>query len=104
MTKKEFVKKLTEKGELGSQKIGLEQTNLFLETLTDILSTGEDVRFIGWGTFEIIERKKRKGRNPKTGEKISIPSKKIVKFKLGKKLKESVNIKPKKKAKNKKKK
>jgi len=45
---------------------------------------------VGFGTFQIIERKARRGRNPQTGEIIQIPAKKVPKFRAGKKLKEVV--------------
>lgn len=61
-----------------------------LETIEDSLSKGEPVKFTGFGTFEVRERAAREGRNPATGEKITIPATKAVAFKPGATLKEAV--------------
>jgi DNA-binding protein HU-beta len=54
------------------------------------LSSGNNVQMIGFGTFAVEERPARVGRNPATGKEIKIPAKKVVKFKVGKQLKDSV--------------
>ena len=51
---------------------------------------GEKVSFVGFGTFEVGERAARVGRNPQTGEEISIPASKLPKFKAGKAFKEAI--------------
>jgi DNA-binding protein HU-beta len=61
-----------------------------LETVTESLASGENVQFVGFGTFEVKQRGAREGINPKTKEKIQIPAKKAVSFKVGKKLKDAV--------------
>ena len=48
------------------------------------------VQFVGWGTFDVQKRAARTGRNPQTGKEIKIAAKKVVKFKVGKKLAEKV--------------
>ena len=58
--------------------------------ITHAVSTGDKVTLIDLGTFSIAERTAREGRNPKTGETIAIPAKKVVKFKAGKKLADAV--------------
>lgn len=65
--------------------------NAVLETITDTLAEGDKVTLIGFGTFEVRERKARKGRNPATGEEIDIPASKSPAFKAGKALKDRVN-------------
>ncbi len=65
--------------------------NLILEEIGDALARGERVTLVGFGTFQVVKRKPRKGRNPKTGEPIEIPAKKVVKFIPGKALREKVN-------------
>ncbi len=50
----------------------------------------ETVQFVGWGTFGVHERKERVGRNPQSGEEIKIAAKKVVRFKVGKKLADKV--------------
>lgn len=58
--------------------------------ISDALKQGEEVRLVGFGTFNVSERAATEGRNPRTGEKISIPASKQPKFKAGKGLKDSV--------------
>jgi len=64
--------------------------NGFMEAVTESLNTGEKVTLVGFGTFSVTERKARTGRNPRTGKPMEIPAKKVVKFKPGTKLSESV--------------
>jgi len=63
----------------------------FMETVQTILQKGEKVTLVGFGTFETTERKARKGRNPRTGEELTIPAKKVAKFRAGTKLTNQVN-------------
>ncbi len=63
----------------------------FVDILTEeLMSKDGKVTLVGFGTFKILEKKQKKGRNPRTGEEIIIPRKKVVKFVPGKKLKELV--------------
>lgn len=52
------------------------------------------VRLVNFGTFKVVERKARKGRNPQTGKPLQIPAKNVIKFTVGKALKEGVNNAP----------
>lgn len=61
-----------------------------VETIGDILSRGEKVTLVGFGTFQIVSRKAKVGRNPQTGQTIQIPAKKVPKFRPGKRLREKV--------------
>ncbi|MGM0507984.1 MAG: HU family DNA-binding protein [Fusobacteriota bacterium] len=90
MTKKDFVAKIAEKKGLKKTE-AKDLVETFLDTIEETLVAGEDIQFIGWGSFKVKTRKARKGRNPQTGESIEIPAKKVVKFKPGKTLKENVN-------------
>ncbi len=63
----------------------------FLENVEGALKSGDKVSLIGFGTFSVQTRKAREGRNPATGKPISIPAKKVVKFKAGSELANSVN-------------
>lgn len=63
----------------------------FIDTVTEELKNGGKVQLVGFGTFEVAERAERQGRNPKTGEAITIPASKSPKFKAGKALKDIVN-------------
>ena len=59
--------------------------------ITDALSRGEEVRLVGFGSFSVVERSGRMGRNPGTGADIYIPASRQPKFKAGKQLKNAVN-------------
>ncbi len=65
--------------------------NTLGEVIKEALAKGEEVRFIGFGSFEVKDRAGRKGRNPQTGEEIEIPAAKVPVFKCGKLLKSAVN-------------
>ena len=60
------------------------------ESIMESLGNGEKVQVLGFGTFDVRERKSREGRNPATGEAIQIPAAKVPAFKAGKTLKERV--------------
>ena len=62
-----------------------------LDTVTNSLKRGEEVRLVGFGTFSVSHRKATTGRNPRTGESIQIPASKRPKFTVGKALKMAVN-------------
>ena len=62
------------------------------ESITGALKSGGDVRLVGFGTFSVAQRAQTRGRNPRTGEAITIPASKHPKFKAGKALKGAVNI------------
>lgn len=66
-------------------------TEAVFDAITDALKSGDDVRLVGFGTFNVAERKASTGRNPRTGEEIQIPASKLAKFKAGKGLKDAVN-------------
>jgi integration host factor subunit beta len=61
------------------------------ESVTNALHRGEKIELRGFGSFRLRERKARIGRNPKTGETVNVPSKKVPYFKAGKELKELIN-------------
>ncbi|MHA1558751.1 MAG: HU family DNA-binding protein [Alphaproteobacteria bacterium] len=61
-----------------------------LSSITGALAKSEEVRLIGFGTFSVFERAETKGRNPRTGEAITIPARKMVRFRSGKQLKEAL--------------
>ena len=89
MNKSEFVRKLAEK--TGStQKDAEKFFNAHNETIIQALSDGEKVQVIGFGSYEVHERKAREGRDPRTGEAVSIPAKRVPVFKPGKLFKEAV--------------
>jgi len=61
------------------------------DAITESLKNGDEVRLVGFGTFAVSERSASEGRNPRTGEKISIKASKQPKFKAGKGLKDAIN-------------
>ena len=89
MSKKEFVDAYA-KATGETKKRAEELINQFLETVEEALVNDETVQFVGWGTFGVHERKERVGRNPQSGEEIKIAAKKVVRFKVGKKLADKV--------------
>ena len=64
--------------------------NGMLSTMSDAMEEGERVTLVGFGSFSIVERAPRLGRNPKTGEVIPIPPRRAVKFRPGKELVQKV--------------
>ena len=90
MNRTELISAMSEKSELtkGDTEKALKA---FIETITEELKNGGKVQLVGFGTFEVTERAERQGRNPKTGEAITIPASKSPKFKAGKALKDIVN-------------
>ncbi|OBQ50267.1 HU family DNA-binding protein [Halodesulfovibrio spirochaetisodalis] len=90
MTKAEFVEKLFTKANLASKSQAETVLESTIETITEALMDGDSVVFTGFGSFKVVERAARKGRNPRTGEEIEIAATKVVKFTPGKTLKEVV--------------
>ncbi len=76
---------------IGGKKIATEAVDCVLDSITDSLGNQESVTLVGFGTFKVVERNARKGRNPQTGEEITIAARQAPKFVPGKKLKEAVN-------------
>ncbi|ALO16241.1 HU family DNA-binding protein [Salinivirga cyanobacteriivorans] len=62
----------------------------FVESVTDSLKSGDRIQLVGFGSFSVAERSARTGRNPRTGQEINIPAKKVVKFKAGNDLAQDV--------------
>lgn len=62
-----------------------------LEVIQKAVAKGEEVKLVGFGTFSRLSRKPRAGRNPKTGQPVTIPGAKIPRFKPGKEFKERLN-------------
>ncbi len=89
MNKTELIDKVAEV--LESKKQAQTAVDSILENISKALKNGEKVTLVGFGTFEVAERKARKGRNPKTGEPIDIKAAKVPRFSPGKALKEAVN-------------
>lgn len=92
MNKTELVNAVAEKAEL--KKVEAEAAvKATIDAISEELTNGGSITLIGFGTFSVLERAARNGKNPRTGEEIKIPAKKVPKFKPGKALSESVNAK-----------
>ena len=90
MNKTELIAAVAEKAEL-SKKDAEKAVKAFTEVVADELKKGEKIQLVGFGTFEVADRPAREGRNPKTGETMTIAASKTPKFKAGKALKDMVN-------------
>lgn len=91
MNKAELVASIAEKSEL-TKKDAENALNAFMQTVEEALVEGDKIQLVGFGTFEVRERKAREGRNPRDPEQvIQIPASKAPVFKAGKSLKEAVN-------------
>ncbi len=89
MNKAELVEEVANQTGL-TRKASRETIDAMISVVTDALAREEKVTLVGFGTFQVRERKARRGRNPQTGETIQIAAKKVPRFKPGKGLKESV--------------
>ncbi|MDD2319522.1 MAG: HU family DNA-binding protein [Geobacteraceae bacterium] len=95
MTKAELISTIAAGAELTKTDAEKALKSL-LEAVTDCLKKGDKLSLIGFGTFSTVARAARKGQNPQTGKKITIPASISPKFKAGKALKDMVNTKKKK--------
>lgn len=92
MTKSELIDKLALRQTHLTHKDVELAVKLLLESVSDALATGDRIEIRGFGSFAVHERPARVGRNPKTGESVSIPRKRVPHFKPGKELRERVNL------------
>ena len=90
MTKAELVDEVASVVQL-TKKQAETIVNIVFDSIVDSLRSGQKIELRGFGSFRLRNRKSRTGRNPKTGEKVEVPSKKIPYFKPGKELKELIN-------------
>ncbi len=89
MNKNDFIDIVAEKSGL-TKKDSKAALDAVLETITETLSKGDSVSFIGFGTFSTSMRAERIARVPATGAEVKVPATKVAKFKVGKALKEAV--------------
>jgi integration host factor subunit beta len=90
MTKAELVEKVADKIQL-TKKQAETVVNILLNSITEALSEGDKVELRGFGSFRIRNRNPREGRNPKTGDTVQIPAKRVPFFKAGKALRDMVD-------------
>ena len=89
MNMKDLVQEVSETAKVTKKEAGA-VLSAIVDTIEDTVQKGEKVTLVGFGTFERRERAARNGRNPQTGERITIPAKKFPAFKAGKNFKELV--------------
>jgi integration host factor subunit beta len=90
MTKAELVEDVARAAEL-TKKDAERLVEIVFESIIESLNQGEKIELRGFGSFRVRERGARRGRNPKTGDPVSIPAKRVPYFKPGKELKELIN-------------
>ena len=90
MNKTELVAAVAEQTGL-SKKDAEAAVKAFTDVVAEALKAGDKIQLVGFGTFEVSERAAREGRNPRTGETMTIEASKTPKFKAGKALKDLVN-------------
>lgn len=90
MNKAEFITALADRTSI-TKRDTEKVFDAFQDILTETLVHGEDVKFSGLGTFAVVERAARQGRNPKTGQPVQIEASKTTKFKLAPSFKKALN-------------
>ncbi len=90
MNKTDLIEVIAKNAELSKAAAG-RILDVVLNSITESLGKGKEVVLVGFGSFVVNKRKQRKGRNPQTGEVITIPAAKIPRFRPGKYLKDRVN-------------
>jgi len=91
LTKADIAALVAEKGL--TKKQAMEAIESTLDIMKKALRRGEKIQLVGFGSFQVRHKKARKGRNPQTGEEITISARKVLKFKPGKVLLQAVNAK-----------
>jgi len=90
MTKAELVEEVSKVSDLTKKHSEVIVETVF-QSIIDALRRGEKIELRGFGSFRLRQRESRKGRNPKTGERVDVPPKRVPYFKPGKELKDLIN-------------
>jgi integration host factor subunit beta len=90
MTKAELVEEVSKVSDLSKKHSEIIVETVF-KSIIDALHRGEKIELRGFGSFRLRQRESRKGRNPKTGDKVDVPPKRVPYFKPGKELKDLIN-------------
>jgi len=90
MNKGEFIEAIVDKTNLSKKDVGI-VVSAFQDVVIETLKSDDSISLTGFGKFEAVKRAARSGRNPHTGESISIQSKVVPKFKPGKSFKDALN-------------
>ncbi len=91
MNKQELVDAIAAESGL-SKKDSKEALDALVKTVGETLKKGDNIALVGFGSFSVIQKAARTGKNPQTGKPIDIAAKKAVKFRPGKELAEGVNV------------
>lgn len=91
MTKTDLIEKVAMKTSGLTKKQTEIIINMLFDSIKEALATGDKIEIRGFGSFRIRSRRNREGRNPKTGEAVVVPQKRVPFFKAGKELKELVD-------------
>lgn len=90
MTKADLVEKVANEAEM-TKKDAEQLVEIIFDSIISTLNKGEKIELRGFGSFRVRQRNARQGRNPKTGDSVNIPAKRVADFKPGKELKEIIN-------------
>jgi len=90
MTKAELVEEVSKVSDLSKKHSEIIVETVF-KSIIDALHRGEKIELRGFGSFRLRQRESRKGRNPKTGDRVDVPPKRVPYFKPGKELKDLIN-------------
>lgn len=90
VTKAEIAEYLSEKLGIMNKREAKDFVDVFFEKIRKALEDGEQVKLSGYGNFDLRDKKARPGRNPKTGEEVTVTPRRVVTFKAGQKLKAKV--------------
>ena len=91
MNKNELINSIAERSGL-TKKDSEKALKAFEESVTEELVNGGKVQLVGFGIFDVIDRKEREGRHPRTREPMMIPASRSPRFRVGKTLKDAVNV------------
>jgi DNA-binding protein HU-beta len=91
MTKNELISAVADSAKL-TKTSAASAVDATFDIITGALKRGDEVKLIGFGSFSVVKRAAREGRNPRTGEPVHIKATKAPKFSAGKGLKEAVNV------------
>ncbi|MEM1317247.1 MAG: HU family DNA-binding protein [Pseudomonadota bacterium] len=90
MNKQELISAMADKADMTKDQAGA-ALEAFIDSVTDALKDGEEVRLLGFGNFVVTRREARMGRNPQTGAQTEIAAANVARFKVGKGLKDKIN-------------
>jgi len=89
VSKREIAERVARKAKQ-TQLVTKRIIQLFLDELIEELAQGNKLEFRDFGVFDVVIRKRRVGRNPRTGERVEVPEKRVVSFKMGRLMRERV--------------